>query len=94
MLRTTYVDRYINTINEVDRGWATCDLTLKNLSDLIDDEIDTWHSLPRGGGTSLHLYLGMTWEEYSRFVETPEALVDILQTIKKEREDRDGNSHH
>ena len=33
----------------------------------IDDEIDRWHD---GGGddTSLHTYLGLTWEEWCLFV--------------------------
>jgi hypothetical protein len=42
----------------------------------IDDEVDLWHT-----GVSpleLHEFLGMTWEEYCRWVQHPDVLSNIL----------------
>ena len=44
----------------------------------IDDEIDAWHD---GGDQShgeLHAYLGLSWDEYSRFAMEPGALDAIV----------------
>jgi hypothetical protein len=43
----------------------------------IDDFVEEWHHSPAGGraGTiELHEYLGLTWDEYSLWVEQPESL--------------------
>ena len=37
----------------------------------IDDAIERWHG-GQGMGQELHEYLGWTWEEYGRWVETGE----------------------
>lgn len=39
-------------------------------ADDIDDYIDAWHTDPNPFGPKLHTYLGMTWEQYKRWVET------------------------
>lgn len=41
----------------------------------IDDFIDLWHKTDTG--CSLHEYLGMSWEEYSLWLENPELAYHI-----------------
>lgn len=43
----------------------------------VDNFIDEWHH--SDSAASLHDYLGMTWDEYSGFVERPKALPFILR---------------
>ena len=35
---------------------------------LLDRLIDEWHS-GKGDGKPLHIYCGLTWEEYSKWVQ-------------------------
>ena len=51
----------------------------KALPEDIDDFIDLWHKGKAGEGLSLHEYLGMTWEEYSIWVQSADALPRILK---------------
>jgi hypothetical protein len=44
--------------------------------DEVDDAIDEWHS-GEGVNLELHEYLGLTVREYSRFVMSQDALLDI-----------------
>ena len=44
----------------------------------IDIFISRWHSF-EGQDKTLHQYLGLTWEEYSRYVEDSRSLYDILK---------------
>lgn len=48
----------------------------------IDDFVDRWHEHDTGV-SSLHDYLGMTWEEYSYWVEKPTSLPYILFAHRK-----------
>ena len=43
----------------------------------ILDEIDAWHDSP--GDLELHEYLGLTKEQYARWVEEPSSLKDLLE---------------
>lgn len=47
----------------------------------ILDEIEIWHA--GGSGMPLHMFLGMTWDEYRRWVEVPGALKGILEARPK-----------
>lgn len=42
----------------------------------IDDWVDAWHE--SGEDIDLHEFLGMSWDEYSLWVERPQALRGIL----------------
>jgi hypothetical protein len=46
------------------------------LADEIDDFVSKWHA--SDGGEELHEFLGMTWQEYSLWVTSPEYLSLIL----------------
>jgi hypothetical protein len=54
-------------------------------ADDIDDWVDNWHliekSVPAQVCQPLHEFLGMTTEEYARWVTNP----DVLQQIARER---------
>ena len=55
-------------------------LTGDALPDEIDDCIDQWHD-----GSSelpLHTYLGMSWDEYATWIESPNSLVYIIAAHK------------
>jgi hypothetical protein len=61
-----------------------------DLDGAIDRSIDDWHNYDDWHGESvyslsLHEYLGMTWEEYSKFVEKPESLKDIVERRKNSK---------
>ncbi len=43
----------------------------------VEAEVQRWHESPENG-IPLHEFLGMTWEEYARFAESPDALPDIV----------------
>lgn len=49
----------------------------------LQDAIETWHDYARWPsryqGVSLHEWLGMTWEEYSAWVESRKSPADILE---------------
>ena len=48
----------------------------------IDDFVDEWHNRPDDGetiGESLHLFLGMTWQEYGEWVSHPKNLSKIIE---------------
>lgn len=52
--------------------------------DEIDDFIDTWHdneNIPKE--ISLHDYLGMTWDEYSLWVNDSDILSSIISARRK-----------
>jgi len=43
----------------------------------VDSRVELWHSMPRSdwerlGCPSLHAFLGFTWDEYARWVQTGE----------------------
>lgn len=55
----------------------------EDLNKAILDAVDSWHNyavtIPDDvDGYSIHLFLGMTWEEYGRWVEKPDQLADIV----------------
>jgi hypothetical protein len=43
----------------------------------IDDFVDVWHDAPRG--RALHEYLGMTGDEYSLWLRSPDTLPYIIK---------------
>lgn len=47
----------------------------------IDDAVAAWHE--GGSGLELHEFLGMTWEEYALWVETPAALDSIVTARRR-----------
>jgi hypothetical protein len=47
----------------------------------IDDYIDRWHDGP--SSEPLHEYLGLTWAEYSRWVDDPASLTKTLAARRK-----------
>jgi hypothetical protein len=53
------------------------------LLDEADDFVDAWHNDP--SGQDLHDFLGMTWDEYSFWVEKPNALRLIVAARERER---------
>ena len=55
--------------------------------DLIDDEIEAWHS--SSSSEQLNEWLGMTAEEYALFVERPQALPMILLGRKRGQNPRE-----
>ena len=69
MSRTTFIDAAL-------RG------QIADPDEEIDRYIAVWHDLP-GDQPSLHDWLGMTWEEYSLFVERPQFLPTILSARRR-----------
>ena len=55
---STFMERYL-------RGEVT--------AEEIDDYVELWHE-SLGFSGELHEYLGMTWEEYGAWAETPSVL--------------------
>lgn len=53
--------------------------TCRELLDIIDDEIDSWHASKPD--QALHEWLGFTQEQYKEFVSDPLMLAYILQRI-------------
>jgi hypothetical protein len=49
----------------------------------VDDYVDAWHSDP--STEDLHSYLGMTWDEYSVWVEKPRSLRLIVAARDRDR---------
>ena len=50
----------------------------KVAADEIDDFIDRWHEAP--AGQELPEYLGMTEQEYARWVRRPDSLAEIVKS--------------
>lgn len=48
----------------------------------IDDWVDRWHN-DKSTQLPLHEYLGMSWEQYGRWLEKPSSLVPILNEIRE-----------
>lgn len=48
------------------------------LEHALNDAIDEWHASP--GGLDLHVFLGMTSQEYVRWVQSPSSLREIVGT--------------
>ena len=46
--------------------------------DDIDNYVDAWHDSGPDETRKLHEFLGMTWDEYARWVEDPTCLRQIL----------------
>ena len=46
------------------------------LEHALNDAIDEWHASP--DGLDLHSFLGMTLEEYVRWVQSPSSLAEII----------------
>ena len=63
--------------------------------DQLDNKIDLWHT-GVSGGQSLHEFLGMTWEEYKRWVLNPDpkawADEDKKRSVARSRKTSKGNS--
>lgn len=57
---------------------------IADLDTAMLDEIDRWHERPDDGtvGNAIHLWLGMTWQEFARWVEHPDQLAAILEERK------------
>jgi hypothetical protein len=55
---------------------------LKDPDEAIDDAIDRWHNGPNDG-VPLSEYLGMTREEYSRWVQSAGALAEIVSARQR-----------
>jgi len=53
------------------------------LLDEIDDHIDAWHDESTSDEIELHTYLGMTWEEYSLWVDNSAILGSIINAKRK-----------
>ncbi|GIM89699.1 hypothetical protein [Paractinoplanes toevensis] len=51
-------------MDDLRAGWTS--------SDKVDNYIDRWHDGPSPFGPKLHEFLGLTWNEYKRFVERNE----------------------
>ncbi|MFL6202755.1 MAG: hypothetical protein ACJ76J_26600 [Thermoanaerobaculia bacterium] len=49
----------------------------------IDDFVELWHE--SGSALPLHEFLGMTWEEYSAWVQRPDLLSHIITDHRKRR---------
>lgn len=47
----------------------------------IDDAVDTWHKSKCD--IPLQEYLGMTWEEYQKWVARPSSIVEIVRDREK-----------
>lgn len=56
-------------------------LTGDALLDEIDDYIDEWHD--GDSELPLHDYLGMSWDEYAAWIESPENLTYIITARKR-----------
>lgn len=55
----------------------------EDLDKAILDAVDAWHAyeitIPEDViGENIHLFLGMTWDEYARWVQKPKELADIV----------------
>lgn len=50
------------------------------LLDEIDYYIDQWHT--GNSDLPLHTYLGMSWEEYKAWIESPDSLLRIVAAHK------------
>lgn len=52
------------------------------VEDVLDLEIERWHNTwheADNGDMHLHTYLGMTWEEYARWVRDPDQITIIKE---------------
>jgi hypothetical protein len=49
----------------------------------MDDAVEAWH-LDRHTQQAIWEYLGMTHEEYGRWVENPRAILDIIEERRKQ----------
>jgi len=58
----------------------------------IDDEIDAWHDSTYPG--PLHEYLGMSWEEYTAWLEKRSTIEDIVIRRRLSEESRVGDLTH
>ncbi len=58
-------------------------MSIDEVNKKLDDLIDEWHESPEDG-TSLHEFLGMTWEEYAIWVKdyqaVPERIIERMAT--------------
>jgi hypothetical protein len=63
-------------MDRIVRGEVDC------IGEALNDEIDTWHDHP-STTTSLWEWLGMTREEYMRWVRDPSALREIIVERKR-----------
>lgn len=52
------------------------------LTDEIDDFVQDWHDGKAGADQDLHVFLGMSWEEYSVWATNPSMLPYILSARK------------
>ena len=48
----------------------------------IDDFVDRWHE--GKSGVELHDFLGMTWDEYARWVADPDLLPSIVAAHRRD----------
>ena len=64
-----------NQTSLIDR-LARGDYAWQDIQAVLDDAVDKWHT--GNSKLKLHEYLGMTWAEYKRWVEKPEAIYAIL----------------
>ena len=58
---------------------------IENLEEELSNEIDCWHQRPDDGesiGEAIHLFLGMTWQEYAQWAQYPDSLSDIIAKRK------------
>lgn len=53
-----------------------------DLHTAIDDAIDAWHEAGEREVGSLHVALGMTWDEYAAWVKSPRLLDEIVASRK------------
>lgn len=53
----------------------------ENLDELLDEYISLWHILPHKL-PALHIYLGLTWDEYVLFVEGQSSIQEIIRKRK------------
>jgi len=68
--RSTFIDDLLN-------GRAT--------AEDLDDRIDEWHDLPSdnpNAAISLHEFLGMNWEEFSKVARDPSTLDTVIAARK------------
>ena len=58
----------------------------QDLNEVIESEIHIWHfydSTHDRIGESLHIFLGMTWDEYAQWAQYPQFLQNIIDNRKK-----------